>query len=130
MEIRKFLELNNNQVLHDKNLCDQKKKKSYVTSQISIIHAVERESAMQKNKVNDVTGNLKNSHRHYVQWEKSDTAEYILYDSICMMFKLKAETYDDKRENSNFSCKKILTRKGTWRRKPSVVLAMFYILIG
>ena len=22
MEIRKFLELNNNQVLHDKNLCD------------------------------------------------------------------------------------------------------------
>lgn len=27
MEIRKFLELNNNQVLHDKNLCDQKKKK-------------------------------------------------------------------------------------------------------
>lgn len=50
-----------------KTYVTKKKKKTYVTSQISIIHAVERESAMQKNKVNDVTGNLKNSHRHYVQ---------------------------------------------------------------
>ena len=59
---------------------------------------MERESATQKNKVNDATGNLKNSHRHYVPWEKSDTAGYMLCDSICMMFKLEAETYDEKGE--------------------------------